>query len=66
MTASAKDGVSIGYHKDARPEIQWNHIDGPLLHLRYGGLHWLTLWERFLLKIGKTDVYKLEKKHWMK
>jgi hypothetical protein len=58
--------MTVSYHPDARPEIQWGHVDGPLLHLRYGGVHWLSFWERFQLWISATDVYKLERKHWGK
>jgi hypothetical protein len=47
----------------SKPWIKWNHIDGPLLVCRDGTPHWLTLWERLLLRIGLTDVVKLDKKH---
>jgi hypothetical protein len=47
--------------------IGWlNHIDGPLLHLRNGQLHWLTIKERISLYFGFSDVYKLERKWWNK
>ena len=49
-----------------RPEpfINVHHIDGPLLSLRDGRLHWLTLRERFLLWLGLTNAHMLEHKHW--
>jgi hypothetical protein len=53
-----------GYGFDARPHIQLDHIDGPLLLLRDGRLHWLTLAERILLWLGRTDAAQLERKHW--
>jgi hypothetical protein len=45
-----------------RPIIQRKHVDGPLLHFSDGQLHWLTLWERFLFWMGKTDAMKLQHK----
>jgi hypothetical protein len=58
----APGGGFIGYSADARPSIQANHIDGPLLSARNGQLHWLTLWERFLFALGLTDAERLERK----
>lgn len=37
------------------PYVQWNHVDGPLLHWR-GQVHWLTVLERILLFLGFTTV----------
>ncbi len=45
------------------PEIQWNHIDGPLLRCSDGHIHWLTLWERVQFHLGLTDLEKLNNKH---
>lgn len=59
---SVARGVSVPFQPDAKPEIVWNHIDGPLLYLRNGQLHWLTLWERFLCWIGSDDAFTLEQK----
>ena len=56
-------GGLIGYPDDARPSINRKHIDGPLLYMRNGELHWLTLWERVLLRFGKTDSFALERKY---
>lgn len=56
--------MNVSYPADAKPRVQMNHIDGPLLHLRNGKLHWLTLTERVQLFFGWTSVEKLEKKHW--
>jgi hypothetical protein len=56
-------GGYVGYREDARPDIVWNHIDGPLLYFRNGELHWLTLWERLRHWMGLEDVYSLERKH---
>lgn len=53
----------IGWHESAMPHIQWNHIDGPLLHMRTGEIHWLTWRERFALFFRQTNVYVLELKH---
>lgn len=54
----------IGYPETARPHIKRHHIDGPVLCLRDGRMHWLTLWERVLLALNKTDALTLERKHW--
>ena len=56
-------GGWIGWPESARPSINRKHIDSPLLRLRNGELHWLTLWERLLLWLGKTDALALEKKY---
>lgn len=56
-------GCAIQFQPDAKPYIQWDHIDGPVLHLRNSTLEWLTLWERFLCSIGRADAFSLEQKH---
>jgi len=40
---------------DALPEVQWRHIDGPLMTWA-GHAHWLTWGERFMLFFGATDL----------
>lgn len=50
----------IGYPADARPVINWGHIDGPLLHYRDGQLHWLTLWERLRCYLRLDDAESIE------
>lgn len=52
----------ISYKIGAAPYINKKHIDGPLPVCRDGQLHWLTLWERWLLFRGKIDAYSLEHK----
>ena len=47
-----------------QPHIQRDHIDGPMLVMTDGRLHWLTLWERFCLLIGWHDARSLDRKHW--
>ena len=59
----APSGGFIGYPAEAQPVINRKHIDGPLLYMRNGEMHWLTLWERLLLWLGKTDAMALERKH---
>ena len=54
---------NVGFPASNRPSIEANHIDGPMLRFRDGQVHWLTLWERFLFWVGKTDAEKLERKH---
>ena len=42
------------------PEIQMNHVDGPMLVTRFGEPYWLSLVDRFMLKLGWTNAIKLE------
>ena len=53
----------VGIPEGIEPHIAWNHIDGPLLHTSDCGLHWLTLWERFQMQFGLTDIHELDRKH---
>lgn len=62
MTSSS----NTPYRQAAQPHIKRYHVDGPLLVMRDGALHWLTLWERLCLAIGWHDEYTLERKHWEK
>jgi hypothetical protein len=48
------------------PHIKRDHVDGPLLVMSDGALHWLTLWERICLALGWHDEHTLERKHWDK
>ena len=60
---------STPYHQrgpDPEPNIHWKHIDGPLLVMRDGQMHWLTLWERLCCALGWHDARSLERKHWDK
>lgn len=54
----------ISYQNTARPHIKRNHVDGPMLSLRDGRVHFLSFWERLLLALNKTDALALERKHW--
>lgn len=56
-------GVAVEFNPDDAPSIQWNHIDGPLLHMRSGEIHWLTLWERLRVWFDLDNAYTLEKKY---
>lgn len=61
MIRFEKDGsYSMTYCELTPPEIQWNHIDGPLLHLCDGQLHWLTWMERIKLRLGLITVNDLD------
>lgn len=55
--------MGVSYQRGAVPHIKQRHIDGPMLVMRSGEIHWLTLWERLLLWLGKTDAFRLERKH---
>lgn len=53
----------ISWPSGAQPHIQPSHIDGPMLCMRTGEIHWLTFLERIQFVMGWTDAYKLESKH---
>jgi hypothetical protein len=55
-------GGLIGYPEGRKPYINRKHIDGPLLYFSDGQLHWLSLWERVLLFLGRVDAVALEAK----
>lgn len=59
----APAGGFIGWEGGHAPSIQPDHVDGPLLRFSDGQLHWLTLWERLLFALGRTDAEKLQRKH---
>jgi hypothetical protein len=50
----------VAFPAGARARIQSDHDDGPVLCMRDGSMHWLTLWERFLVRVGLTDADTLE------
>ena len=56
--------AEVGYQKESRPHITLNHVDGPMLCMRDGRVHWLTWRERIALFFGKIDALDLERKHW--
>ena len=45
------------------PHVQWNHLDGPLMTLSDGRLHWLTWRERIALWLGWTTVERVNRRH---
>lgn len=56
-------GGFVGYPATFQPAtINWKHIDGPLMHLSNGQLHWLTYWERIQLLFGSIDIHELDMK----
>lgn len=55
-------GGYMGWMASSEPHIQAN-ADGPLLVMRNGELHWLTLRERLALFLGRTDAIRLERKY---
>jgi hypothetical protein len=61
MMRTYSDGLGTPLSISARPTINSNHIDGPLLTFRDGQMHWLTLWERLLLRLGLTNAEILER-----
>ncbi len=55
-------GESVEVQLRCRPYITLRHIDGPLLTFRDGQMHWLTIWERIQLWLGRIDAESLERK----
>jgi hypothetical protein len=53
----------VGYPIDMTHEMVWDHIDGPLMYLSNGQLHWLTLRERLALWLGLTTEQAINDKH---
>ena len=53
----------VGWPASAQPHIKANHIDGPMVTFRNGEMHWLTLWERILFRLGRVDAHSLERKY---
>jgi hypothetical protein len=56
--------MGVSWPKGARPFINQKHIDGPVLVASSGEMHWLTLWERLMVALGRDDANSLERKHW--
>ena len=54
--------AGVGFPATAFPHIKWRHIDGPLLVMRDGTLHWLTLWERFTCWLDVSSALSIERK----
>jgi hypothetical protein len=46
-----------------KPEIKWDYFMGPLLCCNTGNLHLLTKLEILYLKLGFTNLEKLNKKY---
>jgi hypothetical protein len=63
IEVDARLGISVFFDPDAVPYIHWEHIDGPLLHMRNGQLHWLTWRERFSVWLCRDNEFTLERKH---
>jgi hypothetical protein len=53
----------VSFPEDSKPDIQWNHIDGPMLNCTDGSIHWLTLLERLYMKIGILTIEELDRKY---
>jgi hypothetical protein len=55
-TYQAAPGGFVGHPSNMQPHVNWKHIDGPLLYLTNGGLHWLTIRERIGCFFGLTTI----------
>lgn len=55
------------YDKDQRTIVRTPYIarkvDGPMLVMGDGGVHFLTWWERVQFALGLTDAAHLDRKH---
>jgi hypothetical protein len=58
------DTGQVSYSADSVSEIQFNHIDGPVLHHKSGQMTWLSWWDRFQLHFGMITIADLEKKYY--
>lgn len=56
------DKHGVGYPKGMQAEINWKHIDGPLLYRSDGQLHWLTVAERIRCWLGLDDAASIDQK----
>ena len=55
--------MSIQYEQPIKPEINFKHIDGPILTCSYGSIHFLDLIERIQLKIKMITLNDLNIKY---
>lgn len=55
--------MTVYVEPGTKPHIQWNHVDGPMLHTSTANCHWLTLWERLMMKAGLMTIEELDAKH---
>lgn len=55
--------MSVQRGPDAKPTIQWNHVDGPMLICADGTPHWLTMWERLLFRAGFLTLEQLDRQY---
>ena len=60
---SIEQAPEVSRGPNAKPHVQWNHIDGPLLTCADGTPHWLTLWERLALRAGITTLEALDARY---
>ena len=45
------------------PMIVWNHVDGPLLICKDGTPHWLSLFERLMVRANMMTITHLDQKY---
>lgn len=58
-----KSGSSwIGYPASIKPVVIWGHIDGPLLYMSNGELHWLTFFERMQLRLRWMTIEAIDRR----
>ena len=50
---------SVQFQGRIAPEIQWKHVDGPLLHASNASLYWLRWRDRVALALGLMTVTEL-------
>lgn len=52
-------GGGVSVQDPIEPDIQWNHVDGPLLHTSDASLYWLRWRDRVALALGLLTVNEL-------
>ena len=45
------------------PDVQWGHVDGPLMTLSTGRPHFLIWRERIALWLGLTTIERINRRH---
>lgn len=50
------------YPPITEPTVQWNHIDGPLMHRRDASLYWLRWRDRIMFRLGRWSLREIERR----
>ena len=50
----------VGFERTAKPSLNMDHIDGPVITFSDGQMHWLTWRERIAVALGFADANSLQ------